>query len=72
MNYRKLLMVMVGLPARGKSYISIKTCSYVNWLGMKAQIFNAGKHRRLKRLSVTQVRGQDIIPRGRETRARLS
>jgi len=39
-NDRKLLVVMVGLPARGKSYTSLKLCRYLNWVGCKAQEFN--------------------------------
>ena len=39
MNERKLLVVMVGLPARGKSYTSLKLCRYLNWMGCKAEVF---------------------------------
>ena len=37
---------MVGLPARGKSYISKKLCKYLIWLGYEARVFNIGNYRR--------------------------
>jgi 6-phosphofructo-2-kinase len=42
----KLVIVMVGLPARGKSYIVKKLARYFNWLGHHAQVFNCGDRRR--------------------------
>ncbi|CDO55757.1 similar to Saccharomyces cerevisiae YIL107C PFK26 6-phosphofructo-2-kinase, inhibited by phosphoenolpyruvate and sn-glycerol 3-phosphate [Geotrichum candidum] len=42
----KLLIVMVGLPARGKSYITKKICRYMNWQRYKTRIFNVGNTRR--------------------------
>ena len=42
----KLLLVLVGLPARGKSFISRKLCRYLNWLGYKCKVFNLGSYRR--------------------------
>jgi adenylylsulfate kinase-like enzyme len=30
---QKIIISMVGLPARGKSYISKKLCKYLIWLG---------------------------------------
>jgi broad specificity phosphatase PhoE/predicted kinase len=42
----KLLLVLVGLPARGKSYIANKVNSYFNWRGIRSDIFNVGKFRR--------------------------
>ena len=44
----KLILVMVGLPARGKSFISHKLLDFLNWSGMRTQIFNAGQKRRPK------------------------
>ncbi|KAF2145935.1 uncharacterized protein K452DRAFT_219906 [Aplosporella prunicola CBS 121167] len=43
----KLLVVMVGLPARGKSYITKKMARYLNWLQHEARIFNVGERRRI-------------------------
>ncbi len=43
----KLVIVMVGLPARGKSYISMKIARFFNWLGTNSKIFNQGVYRRL-------------------------
>jgi len=37
---------MVGLPARGKSYIAQKLCRYLNWVGIKSKVFNVGEYRR--------------------------
>ena len=37
---------MVGLPARGKTYISRKISRYLNWLGYNTRVFNIGNYRR--------------------------
>ncbi|EME85784.1 uncharacterized protein MYCFIDRAFT_41044 [Pseudocercospora fijiensis CIRAD86] len=37
----KLVIVMVGLPARGKSYITKKLARYLNWLQHDTKIFNS-------------------------------
>ncbi|EGP84054.1 uncharacterized protein MYCGRDRAFT_87842 [Zymoseptoria tritici IPO323] len=38
---------MVGLPARGKSYITKKITRYFNWLQFDTKIFNVGERRRV-------------------------
>lgn len=43
----KLLIVMVGLPARGKSYITKKIQRYLNWQQHNTRIFNVGSRRRV-------------------------
>lgn len=43
----KLVIVMVGLPARGKSYITKKVARYLNWLQHDTKIFNVGNRRRI-------------------------
>lgn len=43
----KLVIVMVGLPARGKSYITKKLARYLNWLQHDTRIFNVGERRRI-------------------------
>ncbi|WKX89802.1 hypothetical protein Q1695_009002 [Nippostrongylus brasiliensis] len=40
------VIALVGLPARGKSYISHKLCRYLNWIGIKTRAFNVGEYRR--------------------------
>uniref|UniRef100_A0A667G5I7 6-phosphofructo-2-kinase/fructose-2,6-biphosphatase 4 n=1 Tax=Lynx canadensis TaxID=61383 RepID=A0A667G5I7_LYNCA len=40
------LIVMVGLPARGKTYISKKLTRYLNWIGVPTREFNVGQYRR--------------------------
>ncbi len=43
---RPLAVVMVGLPARGKTYIARKLARYLDWTGYRAQVFNVGNYRR--------------------------
>jgi broad specificity phosphatase PhoE/predicted kinase len=42
----KLAFVMVGLPARGKTFIGRKVARYLSWLGYHARVFNVGAYRR--------------------------
>ena len=45
-DHTKFVLVMVGLPARGKSFIARKIRSYLSWLGIDVQWFNIGEYRR--------------------------
>lgn len=40
------VIALVGLPARGKTYISKKLCRYLNWIGINTKVFNLGDYRR--------------------------
>ncbi|XP_042191233.1 6-phosphofructo-2-kinase/fructose-2,6-bisphosphatase 3 isoform X2 [Callorhinchus milii] len=40
------VIVMVGLPARGKTYIAKKLTRYLNWIGVPTKVFNVGEYRR--------------------------
>jgi signal recognition particle GTPase len=40
------VICLVGLPARGKTYISRKLARYLNWIGIKTKVFNVGEYRR--------------------------
>ena len=42
----KIALVMVGLPARGKSYLARKLERYLRWLGHDTKVFNVGVYRR--------------------------
>lgn len=42
----RLAVVMVGLPARGKSYMARKIARWLRWLGHDARVFNVGSYRR--------------------------
>ncbi|KAH9518895.1 hypothetical protein Btru_008599 [Bulinus truncatus] len=42
------VIAMVGLPARGKTYISKKLTRYLNWIGVTTKVFNVGEYRRAK------------------------
>lgn len=45
-DHTKVLIAMVGLPARGKSYIARKVARYLSWSGHKTRVFNVGSYRR--------------------------
>ena len=59
---------MVGLPARGKSYVTKKIARYLNWLQHDTRIFNVGERRRVaagglgSNLSQDFLRTQQTIP----------
>eukprot|EP00090_Calanus_glacialis_P047292 TRINITY_DN9740_c0_g1_i1.p1 TRINITY_DN9740_c0_g1~~TRINITY_DN9740_c0_g1_i1.p1 ORF type:complete len:496 (+),score=111.89 TRINITY_DN9740_c0_g1_i1:228-1715(+) len=40
------VICMVGLPARGKTYIAKKLARYLNWIGINTRVFNVGEYRR--------------------------
>ncbi|XP_062852737.1 6-phosphofructo-2-kinase/fructose-2,6-bisphosphatase 3 isoform X1 [Trichomycterus rosablanca] len=40
------VIVMVGLPARGKTFMSRKLTRYLNWIGIPTKVFNVGEYRR--------------------------
>ena len=40
------VICMVGLPARGKTYIAKKLARYLNWIGITTKVFNVGEYRR--------------------------
>lgn len=42
----RVMLCMVGLPARGKSYITKMLTRYLRWTGFPVEVFNAGDLRR--------------------------
>ncbi|KAI1428487.1 6-phosphofructo-2-kinase-domain-containing protein [Xylaria sp. FL1777] len=64
----KLVIVMVGLPARGKSYITKKLRRYLSWQQHNTKIFNVGNRRRIQAnmLSSTKPVTQNSINTPRE------
>ncbi|KAI8914146.1 6-phosphofructo-2-kinase-domain-containing protein [Gorgonomyces haynaldii] len=54
---------MVGLPARGKSYICKKLSRYLNWCGFNTKVFNVGNRRRVmkKRESITPTAPDSLL-----------
>jgi 6-phosphofructo-2-kinase / fructose-2,6-biphosphatase 3 len=43
---KKLVIVMVGTPGVGKTYIARKICRYLCWLDVPTRVFNVGEFRR--------------------------
>lgn len=42
----RIAIATVGLPARGKTHISVALARYLRWLGVKTRIFHLGDYRR--------------------------
>ncbi|GMH54044.1 hypothetical protein TrRE_jg7799, partial [Triparma retinervis] len=42
----RLVIVLVGLPGRGKSFIARKLELFLNWRGARCKVFNVGRYRR--------------------------
>lgn len=40
------VIAMVGLPARGKTYMAKKLTRYLKWIGLNTRVFNVGEYRR--------------------------
>ncbi|KDN53122.1 bifunctional 6-phosphofructo-2-kinase/fructose-2,6-bisphosphate 2-phosphatase [Tilletiaria anomala UBC 951] len=55
---QKIVVAMVGLPARGKSYLSNKLMRYLKWLEYDVKVFNVGQMRRA--LARTKLRESGI------------
>lgn len=43
----KFIFIFVGLPARGKSYLSRKLANFMNWIGYNSKVFSIGLYRRI-------------------------
>lgn len=56
---------MVGLPARGKSYVTKKITRYLNWLQHDTKIFNVGERRRVATGAPTRMPSPSKIPNRR-------
>ncbi|KAJ7733422.1 6-phosphofructo-2-kinase-domain-containing protein [Mycena maculata] len=53
----KIVLAMVGLPARGKSYLSNKLMIYLKWLEYDVKVFNVGQLRRTRARQKAQQSG---------------
>lgn len=60
-DHTKFVLVMVGLPARGKSFIARKIRSYLSWLGIDVQWFNIGQYRRYCAKDTVGVQSSDFF-----------
>lgn len=68
----KLIIIMVGLPARGKSYLVKKITRYLNWLQHPTRIFNVGDRRRVAAGGGQVIKDQSIHGQLRESIRRMS
>jgi 6-phosphofructo-2-kinase / fructose-2,6-biphosphatase 4 len=51
----RIVISTVGLPARGKTHISVAVARYLRWLGVKTHVFHLGDFRR-----ATVGKGKDV------------
>ncbi|CCM05332.1 uncharacterized protein FIBRA_07546 [Fibroporia radiculosa] len=54
----KIVVATVGLPARGKSYLSNKLMRYLKWLEYDVKVFNVGQLRRSRARQLALTTGQ--------------
>ncbi|KZT66865.1 bifunctional 6-phosphofructo-2-kinase/fructose-2,6-bisphosphate 2-phosphatase [Daedalea quercina L-15889] len=54
----KIVVATVGLPARGKSYLSNKLMRYLKWLEYDVKVFNVGQLRRSRARQRAMTSGQ--------------
>ena len=67
-NGDKLVVVMVGLPARGKTYVARKLARYLTFFhGAPAEVFNVGNYRR--KISGARVHHSFFAPNNESAQA---
>ncbi|ODV96122.1 hypothetical protein PACTADRAFT_56838 [Pachysolen tannophilus NRRL Y-2460] len=66
----RICVVMVGLPARGKSLMSQKIVRYLNWLSISSKSFNVGSYRRRQKQQPTAEFFDENNEEGLDTRNR--
>jgi len=49
---QKALVVMVGLPGRGKSFLARKLAHYFQWIGLETKVFAHFKKELLNKLLI--------------------
>ncbi|CAA7269977.1 unnamed protein product [Cyclocybe aegerita] len=62
----KILVITIGLPARGKTHISRALERYLRWMGVKTQVVSLGDYRR-KQLGGAQKLPSDYFTLGEKT-----
>lgn len=50
-----ICIVLVGLPGRGKTNLSIGLCRYLRWLGVRTQLFHLSDYRRKRSHHLVEV-----------------
>jgi len=54
-NNERLVICLVGLPGRGKSFIARKLQTYLTWRGTACKVFNVGRYRRKAQADMLQA-----------------
>lgn len=67
----KLVVIMVGLPARGKSYITKKMQRYLSWQQHETRIFNVGNRRRVAAAASLSVEASRSPPQSPQKASRV-
>jgi 6-phosphofructo-2-kinase/fructose-2,6-biphosphatase 2 len=68
----KYLFVLIGLPARGKSFISRKLARYLTWIGFDVKAFNLSEFRRKQKTEIDSSYYDPDKPENVEKRRQLA
>jgi len=60
-NADRLVICLVGLPGRGKSFIARKLMTFLTWRGTACEIFNVGKYRRQAQADMMQLMSTAVM-----------
>lgn len=57
----RIAIIMIGLPARGKTNVATKLTRYLTWLGHNTKVFNVGNYRRKEKALWQENFGSDQV-----------
>ncbi|ODQ77138.1 hypothetical protein BABINDRAFT_163865 [Babjeviella inositovora NRRL Y-12698] len=67
-----MVIILVGLPARGKTHLTVSLTRYLRWLGVKTHAFHVGDYRRAKDgIPKDYFKPTPDTPEGKEYRANI-
>uniref|UniRef100_A0A7S3PZQ0 6-phosphofructo-2-kinase domain-containing protein n=1 Tax=Chaetoceros debilis TaxID=122233 RepID=A0A7S3PZQ0_9STRA len=62
----RVVIVLVGLPGRGKSFIARKLQTFLTWRGNECEVFNVGKYRRTVQAKIVEEEEEKAAKQSKE------